>query len=273
MLPAVPFGNVKKNLRIVVGDEVELDKIENDSKFVIKQVYPRKNQLVRPVVANIDQLIIVIAPKPQPDLLLVDKLIIYCMMNDIEPIIVLNKVDIMKESEIEDFKNQFKNVATHILITSAVENTNIQELKTLLKGKLSVFAGQSAVGKSSLLNALNLNLNINTNVLSKKIERGKHTTRTVEIYLLENNILIADTPGFSALDLLNFKPDDIKSYYLEFNKFQEECKYLNCSHINEPAAECGVKRALNDGKINVNRYNRYKELYIFYKKKWENRYD
>ena len=180
---------------------MEIKKDEFSNNYVITKVLPRKNELIRPKVTNIDQLLIVVSPVPKPDLMLVDKLIINCFINNIEPILVINKSDITSSQQIEDLKEQFEQVVKKIIVVSALKQNNIQELKSVLQNKTSVFAGQSAVGKSSLLNAIDPQINQATNILSKKVERGKHTTRECTIFVLENNILIADTPGFSMLEL------------------------------------------------------------------------
>ncbi len=251
-----------------MGDNVEIKKDEFSNNYVITKVLPRKNELIRPKVTNIDQLLIVVSPVPKPDLMLVDKLIINCFINNIEPILVINKSDITSSQQIKDLKEQFEQVVKKIIVVSALKQNNIQELKSVLQNKTSVFAGQSAVGKSSLLNAIDPQINQATNILSKKVERGKHTTRECTIFVLENNILIADTPGFSMLEL-NFKFPDLPYYYPEFENYK--CKFNNCTHTTEVG--CEVINAVNNGKINLERYNRYAQLLKQLKQKWDKVYD
>ena len=258
-----------KKEKIVVGDYVELQKNDYDKdKFIITKVLPRKNYIPRPFVANIDKLLIVIACKPEPDLLLVDKLIIYCMINDIEPIIVINKVDIASKDFIEDIKKQYYFIDVYEI--SAKQNYGIDMLKEQIVGNLCVVCGQSAVGKSSFLNALIPTLSQDTQELSFKINRGKHTTRVNEVFI-DNNLMIADTPGFSSLELeLDYK--ELALYYPEFEEYLGKCKYLDCSHIKE-GKDCVVVSALNENKINKSRYDRFVDLYNNLKEKWEKKYD
>ncbi|MGN0960599.1 MAG: ribosome small subunit-dependent GTPase A [Christensenellales bacterium] len=259
-----------KKLRILVGDNVEIEpNLYDKCKYIITKVGQRKNSIPRPPLANIDKLLIVIAPKPEPDLILVDKLIIYCMLNNIEPIIVINKSDIAEQSFIDEIKSEY--YFNQVFVISANNKIGLEPLKEQLKGSLSALCGQSAVGKSSLLNALIPNINLETQGLSRKIERGKHTTRANELYIYEN-IMIADTPGFSSLELLNFEYKDLPLYYPEFNHYLDKCKYLNCSHIKE-GKDCIITKAVSDGLINKQRYLRYCDIYTKLKQSWERKYD
>lgn len=251
-----------------MGDNVELKKDDFSSNYVITKVLPRKNEIVRPKVTNIDQLLIVISAVPKPDLYLVDKLIVNAILNNIKPILVLNKTDLLTQTEIDEYVSEFSPAVEQIILTSALNNKNISELKDVLKNKTSVFAGQSAVGKSSLLNAIDSSINQATNILSKKVERGKHTTRECTIFVLDENILIADTPGFSMLEL-SLKHSELASCYPEFANYT--CKFTNCSHTNEQ--HCSVKNAVEIGKINKNRYLRYVEHFKQLKTKWDKQYD
>lgn len=262
------MGNLKKQGRLLVGDNVELKKDDFSNNYVVTKVLPRNNELIRPKVTNIDQLLIVISAVPKPDLFLVDKLIINAFINNISPVLVINKTDLISQAEIDDYINQYSAVVEKIVLTSALTNTNINELKDVLKNKTSVFAGQSAVGKSSLLNAIDSSINQATNILSKKVERGKHTTRECTIFVLDNNILIADTPGFSMLEL-NIKHTELKGYYPEFEPYT--CKFTNCTHTNEQV--CSVKNAIHLSEINNERYLRYVEIFKQLKTKWEKEYD
>ena len=264
---AVPVGNLKKQGRLLVGDNVELANNDFGNDYVITKVLPRKNEILRPKVTNIDQLLIVVSARPKPDLYLIDKLIINAFINNIEPILVINKIDIFEKSELDNIVNQYKSVVSNIILTSAINN-DLSTLKDILKDKVSVFAGQSAVGKSSLLNSIDKDINQATNILSRKVERGKHTTRECTIFVLHDNIMIADTPGFSMLEL-NIKYTDLKSYYPEFSDFN--CKYYNCTHTSENG--CTIKEDVNNGLINIDRYDRYLELYKQLKTKWEREYD
>ena len=262
---ATPRGNLKLN-KLYVGDYVDVSLNEYGTGYVIEKVLERFNTLVRPPLSNIDQIVLVIAPIPKPDFVLIDKLIINAKMLNIDVVIVVNKSDV--EDLYSKVCSEYSLAVSHILSTSAQKNEGIEDLKNLLKNKFSCFVGQSAVGKSTLLNAINPTINAETGSLSKKIERGKNTTRHSEIYVFDD-ILIADTPGFSLYGL-DIDCNDIKYYYPEFQKYT--CKYLNCNHFNENENECEVIKNVNLGLINLDRYLRYKEIYKQVKEKWQNLY-
>lgn len=259
---------IRKN-RIVIGDNVDV--VENEyskDKYVITHVYPRKNIIPRPYVANIDKLFILIAIEPKPDFLLIDKLVIYCKINNIEPIIVINKYDLASDEFIESVKLEYSFIK--VFVISAKMGIGIEDVKNNLINNLSAVCGQSAVGKSSFINALLPHLQLETQGLSEKIARGKHTTRVNQIYI-GDDFMIADTPGFSSLELdMDYKSLD--EYYDEFEPYMHDCKYVDCSHIKE-GKDCAVYLAVKDGKINEQRYIRYVELYKKLKENWEKKYD
>lgn len=218
---------------------------------------PRYNQLIRPSVANIDKVIIVLsATLPSPDLILADKLIISAVKNEIEPVICINKAE-QANSIIEEVKKQYS--AFNVIETSAVSGFGIEALKEQIRDKCVCLAGQSAVGKSSIINRLLNRESQETGGLSKKTARGKHTTRMTELLPIpEINGIVCDTPGFSVLDSENIKSGDIIAGYPEFNDYKHNCKFSGCTHLTEP--KCGVLNALNQGIINKERYSRYKIL-------------
>lgn len=255
---------------VLTGDYVSVEKDEySNGQYVITAVKRRRNMITRPRVANIDQLVIVLSIKPAPDFYLIDKLLINCLALDVEPLLVVNKEDISSESFVKDVVSQYKNVAD-VLCCSGKTGQGISELKNKLSGKLSVFAGQSAVGKSTLLNALSPELKLTTGGLSEKTDRGRHTTRECQIYLVDD-MMIADTPGFSMLDL-DIDPKELSSYFVDFDKYRGNCRYTDCSHINVDSKECGVKKAVEEGLISPKRYERYIELYKEIKKAWDNKF-
>jgi len=259
---------VKKG-RILVGDYVDIEPNEYDKgKFIITGVKKRKNSIPRPLIANVDKLIIVVSPKPEPDFFLVDKLVIYCVQNNIEPVIVINKCDLGVDELKASIENQYQNIS--VFLVSASTGFGIDILCQFIEGSICAVCGQSAVGKSSLINKLIPNIDLETQGLSRKIDRGKHTTRANELYFYDK-IIVADTPGFSSLEL-NIDYDELMEYYPEFEKYRENCKYLDCSHIGE-GDDCGIISAVKDGTINKNRYIRYCELYKTLKDKWERKYD
>ena len=260
-------SNVKKN-RIVVGDKVDIEPNDySQGKYIITKLLPRNSYILRPTIANLDILLMVIAPKPQPDLYLIDKLYIHCVLNNIEPVLVINKADIADDDFVKDIQDQYYFIKTFVI--SAKNKSNIAELSDYISNKLCALSGQSAVGKSSILNALMPHLDLSTQDLSRKIERGKHTTRVNEIFV-DNDLMIADTPGFTSLEL-DLKYDELSDYYPEF-EIDESCRYLDCSHIKE-GRDCAIIASVDSGKINVNRYSRYVELYNKLKEKWEKMYD
>lgn len=273
IFPCEVKGNVKKQDKILVGDNVELVKDEYaENKYIITALYPRKNELLRPAIANLDTLFIVCATSPKPDFMLLDKLIIYCNLNNIEPVLVINKSDIASESELAAFKRQYNGIVK-IIVASAKQGEGVDEIKNMLINKTCAFTGQSAVGKSTLINAMCPNLNLNTNGLSSKIERGKHTTRHNELFVINQNQFIADTPGFSMLSLKGVNYNNLHQYYTEFNSFEDKCAFRGCTHISCTKDVCGVVNAVENGHISENRYSRYKKLYLELKEREEWKYD
>ncbi len=218
---------------------------------------PRKNQLARPAVANIDSVILVVsADKPDIDFLLCDKLLIQADRLGIHPVLAINKTDLNKENAYI-INEQYSYYDT--VYVSALEYHGIEELKDVIRGQCVCLSGQSAVGKSSLVNALNEELQLETGGLSKKTERGKHTTRQAElIYLKDLSAYIVDTPGFSMFDMSDIKKEELGQYYREFTEYAGECRFSSCMHDQEPG--CAVKSALQAGEISTERYDRYLKL-------------
>ncbi|MDR0751352.1 MAG: ribosome small subunit-dependent GTPase A [Christensenellaceae bacterium] len=246
-------GKLRLSGNIVVGDIVDIQVEKPFSN--ISKVHPRKNLLLRPFVANIDMVIIVIAKEPAPDLLLVDKIIVDSRFKDITPVICYNKSDMATSQEIAQLLEIYKEVDS--IITSAITAEGAKALKEKIANNIVCFAGQSATGKSSILNML-LGLNLKTGELSEKLRRGKHTTRHVELFRAFDGMIV-DTCGFSKLDLVGIHPEDLKNYYDDFFEFSNECKYTSCLHIAEP--DCAVKRAVELGSIDKDRYLRYINIY------------
>lgn len=234
---------------IVVGDYVE---VENDTISVVKE---RKNRFIRPSVSNIDVIVAVISPQPKPDYYLLDKLLINAVKEDVDFYIVLNKSDI--ESQVQqEIIEEYQSLGVKIITVSAKDKAGIEQLKDLLKGKFAVLAGQSAVGKTSIVNAM-FNLNLKTGELSEKIERGKHTTTRSEIFEIDG-VKIIDSPGFAVIDA-DVDVKDLPQYYAEYLEVSNECKFRGCTHISEP--ECKVKQLVQSGDLSKKRYQRYVEIY------------
>lgn len=240
---------VLKSEGVFAGDKVIFDK----KSLVISQVLPRKNKLIRPPICNLDTMIIVIAPKPAPDLYLVDKLILFCFVKGIKPILCLNKID--QDSK---FSNRIKEIYKDVvkIITTSAVNSEISELSSCIKG-VCAFAGQSAVGKSSLINALFEEKKEEVGDFAKKVERGKQTTRIVTLYKYKKQGYIADTAGFSKLDesLIDLKPNEIARYYKDMLPYIQDCQFRSCLHKN--SKNCGIIKAVEKGLISKERYNNY----------------
>lgn len=239
----------KLKISPLVGDQVVFDDINN----YILEVKKRKNELVRPPVANIDQAFIITSVKhPNFSTNLLDKLIDIIEFNNIEPIICFTKLDLLNKEEQNDidvYINYYKKIGYKVFI-----NTQISEIKEQFKNKISVFTGQTGAGKSTLLNNINPNLKIKTDDISYALGRGKHTTRHVELIELENGF-VADTPGFSSLEFIDMKDIDIRDNFVEFELYKEKCKYRDCMHDKED--ECEVKNKVRSGDVLESRYQNY----------------
>lgn len=231
----------------LVGDYCIFDK----EKLVIEKILERKNEFKRPPVANIDQAIVVTSIiEPSFSSMLLDKFLIIMKANNIEPIICFTKEDIADKNTIREVKKSldyYEKIGYKV-----ISNQDIDGLKNVLNNKTTVFTGQTGVGKSTLINKIKPDLNLETNSISKALGRGKHTTRIVSMFEV-NNGEVLDTPGFSLLDLTNIKKEDIKNYFIEFNKYN--CPFKDCNHINEN--ECNVKKAVEESKILNSRYENY----------------
>ena len=257
----------KEKLKPLVGDIVEIDVLdETEKKGNIVEVLGRKNELIRPAVANIDQALVVFAvTKPKPHFNLLDRFLIMMESKDIPVILCFNKKDIATEPEIQELKEIYEACGYEMVFTSALEEENVDQLKELLRGKTTAIAGPSGVGKSSLINIFQPDANMETGSISEKIERGKHTTRHSELIWIEENTYIMDTPGFSSLYTNDFEKEELKFYFREFEDYEGQCRFLGCDHIHEPG--CKVKEALEEGKIHPVRYKNYLEMYQELKEK------
>ncbi|HZK43578.1 MAG TPA: ribosome small subunit-dependent GTPase A [Syntrophomonadaceae bacterium] len=247
-------GKVKDGI-ILTGDKVIIRTLEAN-KGIIEEVLPRINELYRPRIANITKVFIVLAnDRPAPSILLLDRLLFLAYFNSIKPCIVLNKADLGKNKDTDLIEQYYPTIGVDVVVTSTKKNLGIETLKDLIKGEISVFAGPSGAGKSSLLNLLIDGINIKTQEVSDRIGRGKHTTRHVELFTLDNGGLIADTPGFSILDLPKLNKADLVEYFPDLYEHTSRCKFNDCLHWKEN--DCGVKEAVDEGVIAPFRYENY----------------
>lgn len=250
---------------------MEFESAKEQSYGLITRVLERKNQLVRPVVANIDCIVIVIAPSPKPDLLLVDKLILYATQQGIAPVLVLNKLDLDKKHMWQDAAQEYRHVLP-VYQVCAKDGSGIPELLEALQGKIVCFAGQSAVGKSSLINGIAPDFALETGGLSKKTQRGRHTTRHAQLYEVQGaGVTLVDTPGFSILAPLDCEPEQLAQYYDDFAPYLGKCRFATCMHDKEP--DCAIKQGVAAGEISPKRYERYLEILRELIEKRSKRYD
>ena len=253
------FRNQK--VKPLVGDNVRLEVLdEEQKKGNIEEILPRKNELIRPAVANIDQaLIIFAAAKPQPNFNLLDRFLILMQYQKVPAVVCFNKQDMVDAEELQLLKNTYESAGYQVIFTSAAKEEGIQAVRDLLKGKTTTVAGPSGVGKSSLINLLSPEAEMETGDISRKIERGKHTTRHSELFALDENTFICDTPGFSSIYLPEMEKEELGIYFPEIAEYEPFCRFQGCAHIHEPG--CGVKEALEEKKISPIRYDNYKLLY------------
>lgn len=250
-----------KKMKPNVGDVVDIDVISEEEKTGnLVVIHPRKNQLIRPMVANVDQALVIFAVhEPEPNFQLLNRFLIMMEKQEIPVVICFNKMDLASDTEREQLLLDYENSGCHVLFSSAQEGEGIPELKSLLRGKTTVMAGPSGVGKSSTLNSISEGKQMETGAVSEKIKRGRHTTRHSELIYLGEDTYLMDTPGFSSLYLMDIDKEDLRFYFPEFAAYENQCRFNGCSHIHEPG--CAVKEALAEGRISRMRYEDYCYLY------------
>lgn len=243
----------------LVGDKVEIEVTDEEKQIaVIEKILPRKNEIKRPKMANIDQIIFIISTKnPKPDLLMLDKQLAYVEKLKIEPIIIINKIDL--QDTYRQIQELYTNIGYKTIVTSAKQGIGIDEVKQVLKNKISVFSGNSGVGKSSIVNALFGGDKTQEGEISHKNKKGKNTTTDTKLYELEENTYIADTPGFSSFEISEIESFKLEKYFREFPQEVVNCEFVGCTHIKEQ--NCGVKRAVEKGRISQERYERFCKIY------------
>lgn len=255
-------GVFRKNKeKPLVGDDVLIDVLNAEEKTGnVSEILPRKNDLIRPAVANVDQALVIFAANhPKPNFNLLDRFLLMMGQKEIPTVICFNKIDLVTEEEKEQLKKIYENTGHKIFFISAAKHQGIDVVKECLHGKTTTVAGPSGVGKSSLINLIQSDIKMETGSISEKIQRGKHTTRHSELITLDECSYILDTPGFSSLAVFDLEKEDIKWYYPEFEPLQDKCRFLGCNHIHEPA--CAVKDAVENGTISSVRYENYKLLF------------
>ena len=254
-----------RDIKPLVGDRVEIEVTDEEkNEAIIEEILPRNNEIKRPKIANIDQIIFIISTKnPKPDLLMLDKQLAYAEKIHVEPVIVVNKCD-LKEIY-ESIKELYSKVGYKVIVTSAKQNIGIDELKQVLQNKISVFSGNSGVGKSSIINALFDKEKTQEGEISKKNKKGKNTTTDTKLYKLEKDTYIADTPGFSSFEISEIESTGLDKCFREFVPEIEKCEFVGCTHIKEE--NCGVKKAMQEGRVSTERYERYCSMYYELKEK------
>lgn len=251
----------KDNTIPLPGDRVEISVLDEQKKIGrIEEIFPRISELIRPAVANVGTVIIVIAVKsPAPNFELIDKILISAAKQALKCVLCVNKIDIDDGDCLECIKDNYGPAQYPIIATSSVLNQGFEELLTVIKGDTSVLAGASGVGKSTILNKIRGFELMQTGGLSRKIDRGKHTTRHAELFELCKDTFIVDTPGFSSYEMPKIDCKELQLYYPEFDEYIGKCMFRGCSHVTEPS--CAVRDALQLGKINEDRYLRYSEFF------------
>ena len=251
----------KNKVKPLVGDDVEIELLGQKEKVGnVIRIMPRKNELIRPAVANVDQaLVIFAAAQPQPNFLLLDRFLVMMERQEIPVKICFNKKDLVSENECQSVCQIYSDCGYDVVWTSALLQDGREEIRQLLRGKTTVVAGPSGVGKSSLTNLVQSEVQMEIGEISQKLKRGKHTTRHSEIIPVEPGTYLVDTPGFSSLYLENIEREELRNYFTEFREYEDSCKFQGCAHVQEP--QCGVKAALEEGKISRQRYENYLTLY------------
>lgn len=246
-----------RNISPLVGDRVSL-RARGREQGVVEEVYPRRNALLRPPVANVDRSVIVFAVKePDPILALLDRFLLQAAAEEVQPVICFNKTD-LSGGTFPEYVKAYQDAGYTVLLTSAGTGAGVDSLREILREGITVFAGPSGAGKSSLLNAVQPGLSLKTGEVGQKLKRGRHTTRHVELLQLSGGGLVADTPGFSTLFLPDLKREDLAYFYPEIERHMGGCRFSGCLHRAEP--DCAVKEALVRNEIDPGRYRRYLEI-------------
>ena len=262
IIKCIPRGKFKKDdITPVVGDKVKFE-YQTEDTGVISQIEERSNYIKRPKMSNLTQMIFVVSMKmPKPDLLLLDKQLCFAEFNNIKSVICLNKIDLEDDEYINQIESLYKQIGYEVIKTDAKTGNGVDKIRKCLKNNITAFSGNSGVGKSTLINQIFKDSITLEGNISNKNKRGKNTTTAIKLYKIDNNSYIADTPGFSTFDIYEIESKDLSSYFIDLSKYIENCEYIGCSHINEKTEECGIKKALEEHKISMQRYETYCKLY------------
>ena len=250
----------KEGRKPLVGDDVLMDVLdEKEKEGNVVSLLPRRNELVRPAVANVDQAVLIFAMhEPEPNFLLLDRYLSMMAFQKVPAVLCFSKCDLAKEQEIMEVQERYRQAGFKVTVCSAACGEGLGEFRSLLEGRTSVIAGPSGVGKSTLTNSMQSGVLMETGAISRKLGRGKHTTRHSQVIPVGKNTFLVDTPGFTSLFLPQMKEQDLEQTFPEFAPYREECRFAGCRHDKEP--DCEVKKALSLGKINPERYANYLEL-------------
>lgn len=266
----------KQNMKPLVGDDVQIDVISREEMTGnVVEIFPRKNALIRPAVANVDQALVVFAAaSPEPNLNLLDRFLVMMEQQQVPTVICFNKTDLVSEERMGELRSAYENSGYRVLFFCAKQGEGIDRIRQQLSGKTSTVAGPSGVGKSTLINLLAPEAEMETGEVSKKIQRGRHTTRHSELIVLDQESFIFDTPGFSSLSVDYYNPGlhrvnggeilpveekTLAGFFPELARLEGECRFTGCSHISEP--DCAVKQAVAEGRISRSRYENYAQIY------------
>ena len=262
----------KEKKKPLVGDNVEIEVLDEKEKTGnLIQILPRKNELIRPAAANVDQALVIFAVRqPDPNYQLLDRFLITMEQQEIPSIICFNKKDLAEQEELERMYQIYSSCGYQVLLTSSEQEEGISQIRRILEGKTTVVAGPSGVGKSSLTNLLQGEVSMETGEISKKLKRGRHTTRHAQLLTVGEHTYLMDTPGFSSLFVEGMEKEELRFHYPEFAEYEGACRFQGCVHVHEP--DCAVKQAVEEGKIHSQRYQNYVSFYEELKEQEKRRY-
>lgn len=262
----------KEKRKPLVGDWVEIE-ILNETEMTgnLTDIKKRKNTLIRPEVANVDQTLLIFAlESPKPNIALLDRFLLMMESQQVKTIICFNKEDLVEAGEAGSWRDIYQACGYQVLICSAKQKVGVEEVRRVLQGKTTVIAGPSGVGKSSMTNLLQEGIQMETGIISKKLKKGKHTTRHSQVIWVDDTTFLIDTPGFTSLDTIPVEKEELRFYFPEFTPYEGKCRFNGCIHVNEP--DCAVKDAVGKGAIAQSRYENYKLFFEERKEKEKRRY-